>query len=417
MPSKRIDVIYEANINVKNLTAQKVSMNLILVTIINLFLLGSIQAQEISFGDFISKWSGSFEKVDKKNEFVSDTYKAKVHESDKPLYIEKVFSSPISLNRKFTRVRFKISNLKAISGMELRLSSDESGYNNFFAIPIPIFTDIDFNTVQTNSWMTYTFTMGEANITGDPDIDNIKRLGFYIGGQKLEVEFSSIELVDSFAQSIVSFTFDDGYDEHFLAAEIMGAYGFPGTAYLMPRQINKKNYLTTDNIIKMREQYGWDLASHHKIPIIDFEYSELDNEFNYTIGYLNALGSEEEALHFAYPLGKQNRQSTLPLVTRTFSSARLAGGGAETLPPANWHMLRTLNVQPSMSPQDLITRIRTAEQQGEWLILMFHYLTDDQNPTDTLSYNTEKFKEFCKLLYAEGTFVATVNQVYQAFEQ
>lgn len=390
-------------------------MRTTMAIIFHLFFLVTLQAQEISFAEFKNKWSGRFEKAE--GESLKDIYRVKVSDLHEPSYIEKVFTEEVSFNQKFVRVKFKVSNLANLTGIELRLSSDDSGYDNFVSIPVPLFTDIDFNTVQTNSWMTYTFTMGEAISHGAPNLDKIKRIGFYIGGKELEIDFSLIEIVESINHSIVSFTFDDGYDDHILAARIMGEYNFPGTAYLMPRQVNKKNYLTTDNIIEMKEKFGWDLSSHHKIPILDFTYSELDNELNYTLGYLNALGSEEEALHFAYPLGKQSRETTLPLIKRTFHSARLAGGGAETLPPADWHMLRTLNVIPALSPQDLIERIRKAEKQGEWLILMFHYLTDDENPTNPLAYNTKKFQEFCQLLYSEGSLVLTVNQVYKAFEK
>jgi len=375
----------------------------------------SLRAETLPLWDFHNKWSGSFSQAE--GDSGQQVYRALINSNTEPLYIEEVFESPRSFNKKFVKVKLKVSDLQKLSGIELRLSSDPTGYENFFAIPIPLFTDIDFNTVQTNSWMTYTFTMGEAIVHGTPKLDQIIRLGFYIGGEELSIDFESISIEEPIGEAIVSFTFDDGYDDHYLAAQIMSDYGFSGTAYLMPRQVNQKNYLTTEQILEMKNIYGWDLSAHHKIPIVDFEYQELDNEMNYTLGYLNALGSEEEALHFAYPLGKQDRHTTLPLMRRTFDSARIAGGGAETLPPSDWHMLRTLNVLPSISPQDLIQRIKKAREQGEWLILMFHYLTDEKAPSNPLAYNTEKFREFCELLQIENPLVLTVNQVHKAFKQ
>lgn len=372
---------------------------------------GPLFGQEIDLGEFQNKWSGSYSPLENLN------YEAFVEGSSLPSYIEETFEEGKSFDRKFVKVIFKVSDLTKLSGMELRLSSDVSGYENFFSVPVPLFTDIDFNTVQTDSWVTYTFTMGEAKAHGEPDLDSIKRMGFYLGGDKVKVEFNKVEVFDSFPHSIVSFTFDDGYDDHFLAAEVMGDFNYAGTAYLMPRQINQENYLTTAQVRDMKEIYGWDLASHHKTPIVDFEYNELENEFFYTQGYLAGLGAEEDSFHFAYPLGRQNRKTTLPLIRRLFKSARIAGGGAETLPPADWHMLRTFNVMPDISPEEILTRVQKAREQGEWLILMFHYLTEEENPENPLAYNIQDFRKLCELLEEDRANVMTVREVYQAFHQ
>jgi peptidoglycan/xylan/chitin deacetylase (PgdA/CDA1 family) len=215
----------------------------------------------------------------------------------------------------------------------------------------------------------------------------------------------------------VTFTFDDGYDDHYLAAEIMSKYELAGTAYLMPRQINQKNYLTENQVRDLKEKYQWDLSSHHKIPILDFTYEELSKEMDFTKKYLENFDAHKEARHFAYPLGKQSRHSTLPLIRRKFDTARIAGGGAETLPPADWHMLRTFNVMPHISPRELMERVKKAEENGEWLILMFHYITEEENPVDPLAYNKDKFEEFCQLLDENTSLVLTINDVFKAFEQ
>jgi peptidoglycan/xylan/chitin deacetylase (PgdA/CDA1 family) len=375
----------------------------------------NVSAQEIGLSDLQNKWSGSFNKTSQTNG--ESSYTASIEDYSMPSYIEHTFEEAVSFERKFVRVKFKVSKREQLSGIELRLSSDESGYDNFFAIATPLFTDPDFNTVQNNSWMTYTYTMGEAKAHGTPDLSKIKRLGFYIGGKEIEVEFSLLKIEEALSSSIVTFTFDDGYIDHYEAAQVMGKYDLPGTAYIMPREINLENYLTTAHVLEMKNSFGWDISSHHKTPIVDFSHSELDNEFNYTLGYLNALNSFDEALHFAYPLGKQNRKTTLPLIKRTFRTARLAGGGAETLPPADWHMLRTFNVMPHISAEELMKRVIEAEAQGEWLILMFHHFTKDPAPTDPLVYNIDEFEKFCQLIKEHNSLVMTVDQVHKVFEQ
>ncbi len=371
----------------------------------------TLRAEVIDLSELKNMWSGSYGPSDGKD------YLARISSHQEPSYIEKKFSAARSFDRKFVRLKFKVSNLERLSGIELRLSSDESGYENFFKVSIPLFTDKAFNIIQSESWITYTFPMGEAIAQGEPNLHNIHRLGFYLGGEKLDIELRELSIEESFPHSMVTFTFDDSYDDHFIAAEIMAKYNMRGTAYIMPREINQENYLTTSQLRIMKEDLAWDISSHHKTPITYFDYHELDNEFNYTLGYLNAIGSTDDAFHFAYPLGKQDRKLTLPLVRRTFNSARIAGGGAETLPPADWHMLRTFNVMPHNSPKEILERAKLARDQGEWLILMFHYLTPEKNPENPLAYNVEDFEELCRLFEEEGLDIMTVNDVYREFHQ
>ncbi|MCR9205634.1 MAG: hypothetical protein NXH75_13705, partial [Halobacteriovoraceae bacterium] len=145
------------------------------LAIIVLFsLLNTISAKDLSLETFKNKWSGSFAKENSSRD--GEVYRAHIQGSDFPSYIEKTFSPEISFREKFLKVVFKVSDLSKLSGIELRLSSEESGYENFYAVPIPLFTDKDFNTIQSDAWVTYTFTMGEARVHGEPDIDNIVRL-------------------------------------------------------------------------------------------------------------------------------------------------------------------------------------------------------------------------------------------------
>jgi hypothetical protein len=368
-----------------------------------------LSARIIPMDSFENKWSGHFSMyVDESDQSI---YSAMVVGKNSPSYIETTFDTPISVDRKFVKVVFRVSDLDKLTGLELRLSSDPVGYNNFLSIPVPLFTDKNFNIIQSNAWVTYTFTMGEGRPIGKPDLTQVKRMGFYLGGEFVDVDFKSIEVLEANYESVVTLTFDDSYDDHFLAAEIMDQYGFAGTAYVMPREVGLENYLTEDQLEQMREAFGWDLSSHHKTPIIDFSYKDLELEMGYTIGYLAQKGTPSAAKHFAYPLGRQSRKTTLPLIRKMFSSARLAGGGAETLPPGDWHMLRTFNVMPTMSPEDIMERVVKAREQGEWLILMFHYLTPEHTPLDPLYYNIEQFNRLCEMLSLSESKVLTVDQV------
>jgi hypothetical protein len=66
-----------------------------------------------------------------------------------------------------------------------------------------------------------------------------------------------------------------------------------------------------------------------------------ENEFRASLG------------HLAYPLGRQNTSYVRPLVRKHFLTARVAGAGPETLPPADPHLLRVLNVTNTTTPEEI----------------------------------------------------------------
>ena len=121
--------------------------------------------------------------------------------------------------------------------------------------------------------------------------------------------------------------------------------------------------------------------------------------------------------HFAYPLGKQSRRRTLPWIQSHFLSARVAGGGAETLPPADWYMLKTFNVTPDLTAEDLLARARRARDNNEWLILMFHKFTTESSATDPLIYPIDEFEKFCHGLVSIGLTTHPIHEVYEAFHE
>jgi peptidoglycan/xylan/chitin deacetylase (PgdA/CDA1 family) len=272
-------------------------------------------------------------------------------------------------------------------------------------------------------WTDYTITLGDAKRVGKPDRKKIRHVGFYLQGQQIDgidplaVDFSQISIRPSLHSGIVSFTFDDGYAEQFEAAQIMNKYKIRGTAYVMTNEVDDVGYLTSAQLKQMGDEYHWGISSHHAKPITDMDEKEFLKEMDSTIKFLSELGRGEEIYHFAYPLGKQSREKTLPWIREKFKTARVAGGGAETLPPANWLMLKTFNVTPDISAKDLLKRVKLAQDNNEWLILMFHKMTHEATATDPLVYPFAQFEEFCKGLSKIDIPAHPVHEVYEAFHE
>lgn len=349
-------------------------------------------------------------------------YRLQTPATNTPSFVEYTPAEPVSFEQKFLSLRLRINSFEAWGGMEVRLSSDDT-YKNYFAISIPMYSDVEFNIIQPNQWTDYTIALGEAKRVGKPDKRKIRHIGFYVQGKQVDplnlltVDFSQVSIRTSLHSGVVSFTFDDGYAEQFEAAKIMADHGLRGTAYVMTNELNTFGYLTSAQIRELGEFYYWGISSHHAKPITDMTEAEFFTEIDKTFEVLTSLGRGNDVYHFAYPLGKQNRERTLPWISKKFLSARVAGGGAETLPPADWHMLKTFNVTPDMTAKDLLKRVELAKENNEWLILMFHRFTKDSASTQPLVYPFKQFQKFCQGMVMTGVPVHPVHEVYEAFHE
>lgn len=308
----------------------------------------------------------------------------------------------------------KIDKMMNFSGFEIRLGDKE--FNNYYALSIPSFADQDFNIIQDDYWQSYSFGLSNARIVGKPR-NKVQWLGVYIQDNAkghLKISFRNIRFNPAPVKGYVSLTFDDGYLDHYYAAKIMHNYNIPGTAYVMPRQVGQSGYMNLQQIKELKSKYHWGISSHHEIPYTEFEPYDLIKEIKFTIKFLADNGFQKTALHLAYPLGKQDREIVLPSVRKYFETARVAGGGVETLPPADPHLLRTFNVLDTTKPHELVKVVKNAVENGQWAILMFHYLVD-QPKTDT-EYRKEDFVKFIQLLAQSDVPVLTVDEVYRKFQ-
>lgn len=360
-------------------------------------------------------WSLQYEKLE-------TFYRLQTSASIAPSFVEYTPEMPLSLVQKFLSFKLRINSFEAWGGVEVRLSSDD-GYKNYYAVTIPFYSDKDFNIVQPNQWADYTIAMGDAKRIGKPDLRKIRHIGFYVQGQSVDsahlftVDFAHVTVRSSLHKGIVSFTFDDGYTEQFEAAQIMAKNGLRGTAYVMTNELDDADYLTSAQVRELAESYKWGISSHHFKPITDMTEAEFNSEMDSTFNMLTSLGRGSDIAHFAYPLGKQNREITLPWIRSRFLTARVAGGGAETLPPSDWHMLKTFNVTPDITAKDLIKRVKLAKENNEWLILMFHRFTKESESKELLVYPFKQFEKFCAEIVATDIPVHPVHEVYEAFHE
>lgn len=330
----------------------------------------------------------------------------------------KPYDPPVDLRGRFLQVWVRVEDVKRIRALELRVSSDHFATNHY-AFSVPLFGDPRFGLLQPGRWIPLTFSFGSARVYGEPDRSRIDAVGWYIedsGDGPLELSWGGLAAEDILYDGVVSLTFDDGYDEHVrVAAPLMAEAGFRGTAYVMPDQIGKPGYVTLEELTALQDRYGWDVAAHHAVPFTDLAPEHLEDTILGIRRYLLAHGFARGADHLALPLGKHDAEHVLPLVRKYFRTTRIAGAGPETLPPADPHRLRVLNVLSTTTPETIGAWARRAREHGEWAILMFHYLVDE--PSRDTDYAIDRFRRALEQLREAGTPVRTISEVWADLEQ
>ncbi|MDJ0847838.1 MAG: hypothetical protein QNK04_05555 [Myxococcota bacterium] len=318
----------------------------------------------------------------------------------------------LDLQRHFLSLWLKVDGLASLSGIELRLGSGD--LENHYAFPVPLFTDPHANLLRDGEWTAISFGFGDARVVGTPDRAAIGRLGLYVAdrgdGKPVSVSWTNLALLAAPRNGVVSFTFDDGYDEHLDAAEWMARYGYRGTAYIIPGGIGAPEYMSLDDLRELGGHYGWEIAAHHETPFTHFDEDGLEATILGVKRYLREKGFDQGAEHLAYPLGKQASPTVRALVRKHFRTARLAGGGTETLPPADPHLLRVFNVQKDTTPEEIGAAAQRAQENREWLILMFHYLV--QKPKLDTEYAIRDFRRALGEIAATGVRVQPLGEVW-----
>jgi len=297
--------------------------------------------------------------------------------------------------------------------LQVRLGSDAFA-TSWYELSIPIYADRYYNYVQEGTWTPITLSLGEAATAGTPDrgrIDSFAVMATDDGKGRVEVDLAGAALVDSPREGAVSLTFDDGYKEHLTAARMLAERGWRGTAYIIPQVLGTQPaYLTRGDVVEIG-RLGSDVAAHDDPPFTDIPAAELEPRVRGIQQQLGELGFAETAKHLAYPLGKQEPTRVRPLIAKLFTTARIAGAGPETIPPADAHLLRTVNVVDTTTPEQIGAWARRAKEQREWLILMFHWLPEHtEKPTD---FAMGQFRRALDAIAESGARVAPISEVWR----
>ncbi|HEU5061330.1 MAG TPA: polysaccharide deacetylase family protein [Kofleriaceae bacterium] len=221
----------------------------------------------------------------------------------------------------------------------------------------------------------------------------------------------------------VSLTFDDGFDTHLLAADLLDQHGMLGTFYLILGRLGGEGYLTLDDVRSLADRRH-EIAAHtftHR-SLVDLPPDEAERELCDARIALGELGFGAES--FAYPFGASSEEVIAAAERCGYSSARGVGGlydpdGCTTCPvrevvaPAAPYAILTPNsVIDTTTLEDLQRSVTDAEQAGGgWVVIVIHHLCDDCGELAMSPALLDDFLAWLEPRAAQGTVVATVDQI------
>ncbi len=228
------------------------------------------------------------------------------------------------------------------------------------------------------------------------------------------------------AQTVVSLTFDDGYDDAPLAAQLMEQHGFRGTFYIISGVLGEAPYMTVAQVKALQtagHEIGAHTVSHPDLTTLTLDQAR--HEICDSRTQLQALGLSP-VTNFAYPFGASTA-AIEEIVRSCFDSGRGAWelgcaydgcSPAESLPPVDAAWIRTPDaVVYTTTLNQLKQQVTRAENAGGgWVPMQFHKVCDgcDGKTSDAYTVSPANLSAFLTWLEARassGTVVKTVGQV------
>src|SRR4051812_1641470 len=227
------------------------------------------------------------------------------------------------------------------------------------------------------------------------------------------------------AQTVVTFTFDDGIETQLTAASNLESHGMRGTFYINSGKLESETYFMTWPQVDGLSAAGHEIAGHtidHK-RLTNLTPDEQRRQVCDDVATLRGRGYN--ITDFAYPYGAGTTAPAVQQALRDcgYVSARQVGGlrsdadcancpFAESLPPANRFAIKSSPaVTAPISLADLQGWVTQVEQNGGgWLPLLFHEICDNCGDGTVSPQNFSLFTDWLSQRSTQGTIVKTVRQ-------
>jgi peptidoglycan/xylan/chitin deacetylase (PgdA/CDA1 family) len=249
---------------------------------------------------------------------------------------------------------------------------------------------------------------------GRPDWRAVRGISFRVSSkqnQHATLWVDDFSRYNSAQNGLVSLTFDDGFADTLVGAELMSGFGFLGTNYVIPTHLGAEGFLTQEEVDLLHE-LGWDISGHGYYDLRELGYEEAQRDLAHVAAYLDRHGYRGKHL-YSYPNGSYDHEIQ-NLVRSFFLASRTIDGFTQPQGYLNLTALNGVTVSNTTRVEEIIEHIDQAHKEGSWLILTWHKLTVDE-PIDDIEYARDDFLLVLEHLAQNNITVVRVSDVLVHF--
>lgn len=187
--------------------------------------------------------------------------------------------------------------------------------------------------------------------------------------------------------TVVSLTFDDGWESQWDAARLLEEHGFRGTFYVNSASLDSGRRLSTRQLVEMADS-GHEIGGHtlDHMPLTKIDGAErLRQVCDDRVELTRRLGQPPRS--FAYPYGAHDDDVMRAIEECGYSSARTVGGlrsddcldcplSERFRPPEPFAVRTGLSLVAVTTPAGAISQVERAIAAGGWMTFVFHEVCD-----------------------------------------
>lgn len=301
------------------------------------------------------------------------------------------------------RLWVKSSNWNQTGSANVIFMTDDS---NHFSMHLKTF----FQDFKSDEWFDIAFTRQQFTKTGNPNWSNITKIvlrAWTDNGGSPTIMFDGLAEYPQAERGVVSISFDDGWDTCYTeGAKKMEDYGYQGTQFIIPSLLGNAGRMTQTQVDDLHRK-GWDISGHGAVDLTSLPIDQAADDLKQSALYLNEHGYRGANL-YAYPNG-QNNQAVRDEVQKYFPIARTINWSNQPLAYVNPLRINAFSPINSTPTAVIKQRIDEALNEGSWLVLCFHKIT--QTAGISTEYSVANFAEIMDYLKSVNADVQTISRV------
>lgn len=338
--------------------------------------------------------------------------------------IEVVRNINLDLSKQNIYFKIKIDKTLNLHGLDISLSNNNWTKEATFYIKGSTY---DIN--RDSEWLQFGIRKGDLRkielgnwIKSDSTfdwskIDSIKFIAKSIQGQNVTINIKEFSLIPDQIEARAVIVFDDGWSSVMDAAEIMNKYDLKGNIAVITGSVDKKQYLTLDNLKTLQNDYGWNMASHsnlHKNAVDEYvNNSNLEgfkNDVSDALEYLIKNNINSTPNWYIYPDGSTD-DAIKNIIGKYYKFARATINIPESFPFAEPLEVGVFPVYSDRAkPIDVHNAISDAIKYHQTIFLMFHKFLKGA-PSLYTEYSLNDFETILKDIKDQGIKVVTLSDL------